>query len=106
MSDDQSHQATSGLGHNAPASTTMFANVSLLIGVSSGEGPDVLFVPPSALGSAGYQLSRAIYAVVKNLFSRNRETISDVLLHQVSDSLQWASANLSGHSIKLKVPTD
>jgi hypothetical protein len=74
-------------GQLPSSSSSVFANVSLLIGFAAGQGPNSLFVPPlldAAAGiGTGYQLGRAVGAVVNSLFSRNRQTIVDVLLHQV-----------------------
>jgi hypothetical protein len=91
-------------GQLPSSSSSVFANVSLLIGFSAGQGPSSLFVPPlldAAVGSGtGYQLGRTVGVVVNSLFARNRQTIVDVLLHQVCELRAIRSVTLLTTKIK------
>ena len=65
----------------------VFANVSLLVGLSASEG--VVELEQLVLGQQinSETRTRTVRTLVQNVYDYNRQTIADILLHQVSRAL-------------------
>ena len=74
--------------HRGRAASTpaAFANVSLLVGFAEGEAAASLLWPPHLAGRnlVDPRLSQTARTFVQNVYWRHRQTIVDVIMHQVT----------------------